>query len=49
MLVQRSNYYSFILSYQHRRTGAATGIRCGSKKDLVTEWLADAVFRCEEI
>ena len=37
MLVQGSYYFPSILPYQHRRAGAAIGIRCGSKKDLVTQ------------
>ena len=49
MLVQGSYYYPSIFPYQHRRTGAAAEIRCGSKKDLVAEWLHDSVFRCQEI
>ena len=39
MLVQRNPLRFIYLSDQHRRAGAAIGIRCGSKKDLVTEWL----------
>ena len=49
MLVQGSCCHTSIFPYQHRRTGASLRIRCGNKKDLVTEWFAGCVLRYQEI
>ena len=40
-LVQRITIgFNRFLPYQHKRAGCFTGIRCGSKKDLVTKWIS---------
>ena len=49
MLVQGGRYHPAGFPYQHRRAGESTGIRCGSKKDLVAERLVGHELVYQEI